>query len=158
MDPSLVELTRRLAAGDPTARAELAEHPGEMARALDEIVTVMERRTSLLAETEQYFEALAQQSLVGIYVAGRDRILYANETLATIAGYPVDEIVGRIILMEVVNPRTGPPSRETSSGASAARPFARASGSCAATAARSLSKPTAVAWSGGVNRWSSARS
>jgi len=108
MDPSLVELTRRLAAGDPTARAELAEHPGEMARALDEIVTVMERRTALLAETEQYFDALAQQSLVGIYVAGRDRILYANETLATIAGYPVDEIVGRIIFMEVVHPEDRP--------------------------------------------------
>ena len=104
MDASLVELTRRLAAGDPSARAELAKHPGDMARALDEIVTVMERRTALLAETEQYFDALAQQTLIGVYVAARDRILYANETLATISGYTVDEIVGRIILMEVVHP------------------------------------------------------
>ena len=108
MDPSLVELTRRLAAGDPAARADLALHPGEMARALDEIVTVMERRTALLSETEQYFDALAQQSLVGIYVAGRDRILYANETLATISGYPADEIVGRLVLMEVVHPEDRP--------------------------------------------------
>ena len=73
MDSSLVELTRRLAAGDPTARAELARQPGDMARALDEIVTVMERRTALLAETEQYFDALTQQTLMGVYVAARDR-------------------------------------------------------------------------------------
>lgn len=108
MDASLVELTRRLAAGDPTARAELAKHPGEMARALDEIVTVMERRTALLAETEQYFDALAQQSLIGVYVAARDRFLYANQTLATISGYTVDEIVGGIVLREVVHPEDWP--------------------------------------------------
>ncbi len=108
MDASLVELTRRLAAGDPTARGELAQHPGEMARALDEIVTVMERRTALLAETEQYFDAIAQQSLIGVYVAARDRFLYANQTLATISGYTVDEIVGDIVLMEVVHQEDWP--------------------------------------------------
>jgi PAS domain S-box-containing protein len=104
MDPALVDLTRRIAAGDPAARAELAQHPGEMARALDEIVSVMERRTALLAETEQYFDALAQQSLVGIYVASADRILFANETIANMTGYRVDEIVGRLVLLEVVHP------------------------------------------------------
>ncbi len=108
MDASLVELTRRLAAGDPTARAELARHPGDMARALDEIVTVMERRTALLAETEQYFDALAQQSLMGVYVAARDRFLYANQALATITGYTVDEILGSVVLMEVVHPEDWP--------------------------------------------------
>ena len=108
MEPSLVELTRRLAAGDPSARAELAQHPGDMARALDEIVTVMERRTALLAETEQYFDALAQQSLMGVYVAARDRFLYANQALATITGYTVDEILGSVELMEVVHPEDWP--------------------------------------------------
>jgi len=108
MDPSLVDLTRRLAAGDPAARAELAKHPGEMARALDEMVTVLERRTALLTEAEQYFDALAQQSLIGVYVAGHDRILYANETVARISGYSVEEITGRLILLEIVHPEDRP--------------------------------------------------
>src|SRR5262247_2626870 len=108
MDPSLVDLTRRLAAGDPTARAELATQPGEMARALDEMVTVLERRTALLSEAEQYFDALAQQSLIGVYVAGHDRILYANETVARISGYSVEEITGRLILLEIVHPEDRP--------------------------------------------------
>src|SRR5262249_40375801 len=104
----LVDLTRRLAAGDPAARAELAKHPGEMARALDEMVTVLERRTALLSEAEQYFDALAQQSLIGVYVAGHDRILYANETVARISGYSVEEITGRLILLEIVHPEDRP--------------------------------------------------
>ena len=108
MDASLVELTRRLAAGDPTARAELARQPGDMARALDEIVTVMERRTALLAETEQYFDALVQQSLMGVYVAARDRFLYANQALSTIVGYTVEEIVGGVELIQVVHPEDWP--------------------------------------------------
>jgi PAS domain S-box-containing protein len=108
MDPALVELTRRLAAGDPTARAELAQHPGEMARALDEMVTVMERTTALLAESEQYVHAIAQQSLVGIYVAARDRLLYANEAMAAMLGYGVDEIVGRGNLLDVAHPEDRP--------------------------------------------------
>ena len=107
MEPSLVELTRRLAAGDPTARAELAQHPGEMARALDEIVTVLERRTAVLVETEQYFDALAQQSLVGIYLAARDRLLYANETITTMLGYQKHEILGLGIL-DVIHPEDRP--------------------------------------------------
>jgi len=102
MDPSLVDLTRRLAAGDLTARAELATHPGEMARALDDILTSLEQRTAALAEAEQYFQALTQQSLVGICVATRDRILFANEALATMLGYTTDEILGLADFLDVI--------------------------------------------------------
>ena len=108
MDAYLVDLTRRLAAGDPAARRELASHPGEMARALDEIVTSLEQRTSLLAETEQYFHALTQQSLVGICVAARDRILFANDALATMVGYTTDEILGLADFLDVVHPEDRP--------------------------------------------------
>jgi len=79
-----------------------------MARALDEMVTVLERRTALLTEAEQYFDALAQQSLIGVYVAAYDRILYANETLARISGYAVEDITGRLVLLEVVHPEDRP--------------------------------------------------
>ena len=69
MDPNFADLARRLAAGDPTVRSELASHPGEMACALDDLVSSLEQRTALLAESEQYFQALTQQSLDGICVA-----------------------------------------------------------------------------------------
>ena len=108
MDPYLVDLARRLAAGDPTARAELTTHPGEMARALDEILTSLERRTALLAETEQYFRALTEQSLVGICVLARDRVLFANDALATMVGYSADEILGLADPLDVVHPEDRP--------------------------------------------------
>jgi PAS domain S-box-containing protein len=108
MDPNLVDLARRLAAGDPTARAELTTHPGEMARALDEILTSLERRTALLAETEQYFRALTEQSLVGICVLARNRVLFANDALATMVGYSADEILGLADPLDVVHPEDRP--------------------------------------------------
>ena len=108
MDPNLVDLTRRLAAGDPAARRELASHPGEMARALDEIATSLEQRTALLAEAEQYFHALTQQSLVGICVGTRGRILFANDALATMLGYTTDEILGLADFLDVIHPEDRP--------------------------------------------------
>ena len=108
MDPYFVDLTRRLAAGDAAAREELARQPGEMARALDQIVTSLEQHTALLAETELFFNALTQQSLVGIYVATRDRILYANEALASMLGYQVDEMLALANVLEVIQPDDRP--------------------------------------------------
>ena len=104
MDPFLVDLTRRLAEGDPTARAELTTYPGEMARALDEVLTSLERSTSRLAETEQYFHALTEQSLVGICVLARDRVLFANAALATMIGYSSDELLGLADPVDVIHP------------------------------------------------------
>jgi hypothetical protein len=40
------------------ARAELRQHPGEVAGALDQIVAELEDRTSQLAEAESQFRAL----------------------------------------------------------------------------------------------------
>ena len=108
MDPTLVDLTRRLAAGDPAARAELASHPGEMARALDSLLTSLERRTAQLAETEQYFLALTRQSLIGICVATRDRILYVNDALAGMVGYTTAEILDFADFLDVVHPYDRP--------------------------------------------------
>jgi two-component system sensor histidine kinase DctS len=108
MDPNLVDLARRLAAGDVTARAELTTHPGEMARALDEVLTSLERRTALLVETEQYFRALTEQSLLGICVLARDRVLFANDALATMVGYSVDELLGLADPLDIVHPEDQP--------------------------------------------------
>lgn len=104
MDSYLVEPARRLAAGDPTARIELASHPGELARALNDVVSSPERRPAPLAESEQYFNALTQQSMVGICVAARDRILYANDALAKMVGYTRDEILDFVTFLDVIHP------------------------------------------------------
>src|SRR5262245_24106350 len=108
MDPHLVDLARRLAAGDPKARAGLAAQPREMARALDAILTSLERRTAFLAESEQYFRALTEQSLVGICVLAADRILFANDALATMVGYSADEILGLADPLDIVHPEDRP--------------------------------------------------
>jgi PAS domain S-box-containing protein len=108
MDPNLVDLARRLAAGDPTARSELASDPSEMARALDDMVGSLEKRTALLVESEEYFRALTQQSLVGICVAARDRILYANDTLAGMVGYTRDEILDFVDFLDVIHAEDRP--------------------------------------------------
>ena len=108
MDPSLLDLTRRLAAGDPTARANSSGWATSSARALDELLTSLERRTALLAETEQYFHALTQQSLVGICVAARDRILFANDALAVMLGYTTDELLGLADFVDVIHPDDRP--------------------------------------------------
>ena len=108
MDPDLVDLTRRLATGDPAARAELAAQSGEMAHALAEMLTSLERRTSLLEETEAYFNALTQQSLVGICVLARDRVLFANDALARMVGYSRDELLGFADPADIVHPEDRP--------------------------------------------------
>lgn len=108
MDPYLVDLTRRLAEGDPTARAELTTHPGVMARALDDILSSLEQRTALLTETEQYFHALTEQSLIGICVLARDRALFVNDALATMVGYSTDELLGFADPVELIHPEDRP--------------------------------------------------
>src|SRR5262245_24991480 len=95
VDTALIELTKRLSAGDPTARAELRQHPGEMARALDQLVSELERRTAHLEEAEAQFHALVEQSLVGVYVTTYDRFVYLNDTALRLLGYAADELLGR---------------------------------------------------------------
>ena len=104
MDPYLADLTRRLAEGDASARAELTNYPGAMARALDEILSSLERTTALLSETEQYFHALTDQSLVGICVVGRNQVLFANEALATMVGYSTGELLDLADPVDLVHP------------------------------------------------------
>ncbi len=39
------------------------------------------------------FEALIEQSLVGVYVIQHDRVIYANPRLAELFGYTLDELL-----------------------------------------------------------------
>jgi PAS domain S-box-containing protein len=87
-----------------SARAELRQHPGEVAGALDQIVAELEDRTTQLAEAESQFRALIEQSLVGIYLTTYDRFVYLNEAALLILGYPADELLGRRGPLDIVHP------------------------------------------------------
>jgi two-component system NtrC family sensor kinase len=95
---------KRLGAGDMSARAELRQHPGEVAGALDQIVAELEDRTSQLAEAESQFRALIEQSLVGIYLTTYDRFVYLNEAALQMVGYPAAELLGRRGPLDIVHP------------------------------------------------------
>ena len=86
------------------ARAELRQHPGEVAGALDQIVAELEDRTSQLAEAESQFRALIEQSLVGIYLTTYDRFVYLNEAALQMVGYPAVELLGRRGPLDIVHP------------------------------------------------------
>ena len=87
-----------------SARAELRQHPGEVAGALDQIVAELEQRTTQLAEAESQFHALIEQSLVGIYLTTYDRFVYLNEAALQMLGYPADELLGRRGPLDIVHP------------------------------------------------------
>ena len=87
-----------------SARAELRQHPGEVAGALDQIVAELEQRTTQLAEAESQFRALIEQSLVGIYLTTYDRFVYLNEAALGMLGYPADELLGRRGPLDIVHP------------------------------------------------------
>ncbi len=51
------------------------------------------RAEAALRESEEKFRSLAEQSLQGIFVFKNRRIVYANETMAHISGYALEEIL-----------------------------------------------------------------
>ncbi|MDS4031757.1 MAG: bacteriohemerythrin [Candidatus Contendobacter sp.] len=57
---------------------------------------VQERKTA-----EAKFRGLVEQSLVGIYIIQNDRFVYINPKFAAILGYPVEDIAGRMELLDL---------------------------------------------------------
>jgi PAS domain S-box-containing protein len=104
LDTVLIELTKRLNAGDPRTRAELRRRLREMARALNQIVSGREQRTAQLGEAELRFHALIEQPLVGISVTTYDRFVYLNDTVLRILGYAADDLLGRRSPRDLVHP------------------------------------------------------
>ena len=51
------------------------------------------RAEAALRESEEKFRSLAEQSLQGIFVVKRGRVAYANEMMANITGYPLEEFL-----------------------------------------------------------------
>ncbi len=56
-----------------------------------------------LAESEQKFKALVEQSLIGIYIVDEDKLIYVNPRAAEIFGYEPDEL-SNVSLASVIAP------------------------------------------------------
>jgi PAS domain S-box-containing protein len=57
---------------------------------------------------ESMFQALVEQSLVGVYLFVEGCYLYVNQALADMTGYHVDEIVGKLRPLDLVHPDDHP--------------------------------------------------
>ena len=104
MDTVLLELTRRLAAGDTSVRAELARQPGEVPRLLDEIASELTARAARLVEVESHFQVLIEQSLVAVYLHTVDHFIYINPAGARMIGYEPEEVPRHLAPLEIIHP------------------------------------------------------
>ncbi|RYG39607.1 MAG: PAS domain S-box protein, partial [Chitinophagaceae bacterium] len=65
---------------------------------------ITERRKTELAlqETESKFRSLVEESLVGVYIIQRGMFTYVNPRFAEIVGYTVEEIAGKMKVLDLV--------------------------------------------------------
>jgi two-component system NtrC family sensor kinase len=88
----LVATTRRLAAGDFSARTgwqDTRSELGQVAQAFDEMASAVERLTR---RTQLILEAVSE-AILG--VDGDERVTFVNPVAATLLGVPVTDLVGR---------------------------------------------------------------
>lgn len=82
---------------DDAARKLLVEMAADISFALDNFAHEAERKRSeqVLAESEQRFRGVVEQSLAGIYIIQDGRFVYVNPRFAEIFGYAsADELIG----------------------------------------------------------------
>jgi len=78
--------------------------------------TIQERDNLIqhLAQSEERYRALAENSLTGVYLSREGMFTYANERLAQLLGYPVNEVVGKPV--SELLPNQGAMCHETAAG------------------------------------------
>ncbi len=64
-------------------------------------VTERKRAEQSLQAAEQQFRGLVEQSIAGIYIIQKDKLVYVNPRLAEILGYDSAELIGRDVLSVV---------------------------------------------------------
>ncbi len=84
----------------PTRQADLTTRLNVLWR-LREQSQVLARQS----ESEAMFRALVEQSMVGVYLIVEGRFAYVNAALASIFGYRVDELVGRLGPQDLTAPQ-----------------------------------------------------
>ena len=83
--------------------AELAAANEELCRQISEC----ELAQNALRESEQKYSTLVEDAIVGVYISQNGKIVFANDKLAEIHGYPKDALIGMESL-ELVHPDSRP--------------------------------------------------
>jgi len=90
---------------------ELLEEPAALCKQID-VYKAPENRQTQAEEshrlTENIFQALAEKSLVGIYMIQDGILQYVNNRFAEIFGYSVEEISGKLRVLDVIYPEDYP--------------------------------------------------
>ena len=108
---SLVDASRRLAAGDLSARTGLPYGEDELsllARTFDEMAGSFAQREVERAREEERFRSVAEGSLAGVYIIQDDKFRYVNPMMAQVMGYSVEEVVDHLSPLDLVHPDDRP--------------------------------------------------
>ncbi|MBN1829293.1 MAG: PAS domain S-box protein [Deltaproteobacteria bacterium] len=61
-----------------------------------EDVSERKRAEQALRESEEKYSAVVEQAVYGVVIVQNDLIIFANQAMAAISGYPVEELVGKV--------------------------------------------------------------
>jgi CheY-like chemotaxis protein len=86
----------------------MKEYNERLIHKLEENMLELEETYRRLTESETQYRALVEQSLVGVYLLGRDRIAYINRAGAAIFGYEPEEMIGHVQVSDLVHPEDRP--------------------------------------------------
>ena len=92
-------LVRRLERSEASLEELVAERTAELTLANERLVQEVEKRQQVadaLRQSEERYRLLTESALTGVYLIQDDRFRYVNPALASIFGYRVEEIVGKL--------------------------------------------------------------
>jgi PAS domain S-box-containing protein len=68
-----------------------------------ELKSLRKKAKSELAESEEKFRTLVEQSMVGVYILQDEKFVYVNPGFEKIAGYPKDELIGNMSFEDLIH-------------------------------------------------------
>lgn len=69
-------------------------------------ITDKKRAELKLQEAENRFRRLVEESMVGVYILQHGKCLYVNPRCAEITGYSLDEMVGKMNILDIISPKS----------------------------------------------------
>ena len=105
--PPKVDSTPWLNAGfDDVLREPLTKV--DLGARLRVLLQLREQSLELARQSQAMFQALVEQSMVGVYIFNRDTYIYVNDALAQMAGYRPQEIINKLKPLDLVYPEDRP--------------------------------------------------